>query len=75
MFALYILHYSFSVNVLVNSAPRPGGFYVSPSEGVEFSTLFSFSASNWQDVNLPLTYSFGRRFFSSLATSQTSYAV
>ena len=48
-----------SVVVYINSNPRPGFFNVRPDRGVELSTLFSFSATFWQDNDLPLGFAFG----------------
>eukprot|EP01031_Cornospumella_fuschlensis_P028622 gene28623-34552_t len=50
---------SSSINIFVNSPPRPGFFLVSPEEEVELTYLFSFSCSRWVDDDLPLTYQFG----------------
>ena len=48
-----------SVVVYVNSNPRPGVFNAQPDRGVELSTLFSLSATFWQDNDLPLGFAFG----------------
>ena len=45
--------------VTTNGPPSSGSFAVTPAlGGVEVSTVFTFAASNWIDVNLPLTYEF-----------------
>jgi hypothetical protein len=49
---------SLTVTVVVNSPPKLGNFIISPSEGEELTTLFSFSCARWQDDNLPLQYQF-----------------
>jgi hypothetical protein len=56
-----------SVVVITNGAPLPGVFSVSPTSGVALTTPFGFSASLWQDDDLPLTYAFG---FLSKSVSQ-----
>jgi hypothetical protein len=48
-----------SINIVVNSPPQPGNFYVKPNTGVELSQKFTFIAENWQSVNLPISYQFG----------------
>ena len=47
-----------SMEVVTNGAPQPGRFTVSPTTGVEFTTVFDLHASLWEDEDLPLTYSF-----------------
>ena len=47
-----------SVIVTVNSPPKSGRFFVSPTAGVTLSTLFTFIASQWLDDQLPLSYEF-----------------
>jgi hypothetical protein len=49
---------SLTVTVVVNSPPKLGNFIISPAEGEELTTLFSFSCARWQDDNLPLQYQF-----------------
>ena len=49
-----------SVTVLVNAAPMPGKFVVTPPSGTEITDLFTFAASEWFDDNLPLQYQFGQ---------------
>jgi hypothetical protein len=49
---------SLTMTVMVNSPPKLGSFIISPSEGEELTTLFSFSCARWQDDNLPLQYQF-----------------
>ena len=47
-----------TIVVVINQAPRGGGFHVSPSTGYEVQTLFAFKATNWTDRDLPLSYQF-----------------
>jgi uncharacterized membrane protein YgcG len=47
------------IDVVTISSPCPGTFAVSPRNGSEVQTTFTLQASYWDDVNLPLTYSFG----------------
>ena len=49
------------VQVRTNSPPSPGKLVVAPSTGIEFdsSNPFLFTALNWYDDDLPLTYAFG----------------
>lgn len=47
-----------SIQVTVNSPPQPGQFFVTPTEGFQLSDVFSFVAVQWQDTDLPLTFSF-----------------
>jgi hypothetical protein len=58
-FSLHVRDQVTSVSVLVNSAPLPGGLIVSPTTGTSMSTVFTLSAQQWQDLELPLTHSFG----------------
>ena len=48
-----------SLSFDVNEAPSSGRLEVSPSSGYALTTDFSFSALNWVDEDLPLTYLFG----------------
>jgi len=48
-----------SIAVVVNTAPLPGVFEVSPGNGTALNTMFSFSASQWADDDVPLSYEFG----------------
>jgi hypothetical protein len=48
-----------SVQVVTVSTPTPGSFAVSPTAGIELATLFSLTASSWDDAYYPLQYSFG----------------
>lgn len=57
-FSLQCGESSSTVTVTTNGAPLPGVFTVSPSTGVELSTLFTFTAVQWSDPDLPLTYQF-----------------
>jgi hypothetical protein len=54
-----------SLIVVRNFPPSPGLFSVTPASGIEFSTSFMFSATYWNDVDLPLSYVFGYRPFGS----------
>ena len=56
-----------SLTVTTNGAPLPGLFTLTPAEGDELSTVFQFSASQWTDTDLPLTYQFGFESVTSLA--------
>jgi hypothetical protein len=51
--------HSSSITVDVNAPPMLGGFEVTPSTGTALQDYFTFSASRWQDVHLPLSYQFG----------------
>jgi hypothetical protein len=55
-----------SVMVVTNSPPTPGFCQISPASGQALSTVFTFTASAWVDVDLPLSYEFG---FMSPATN------
>eukprot|EP01034_Spumella_vulgaris_P038536 gene38536-47586_t len=48
-----------TVQVIVNAPPKLGAFSVDPPTGTELTTPFTFSASQWQDPQLPLKYQFG----------------
>lgn len=50
---------SATVIIAVNAPPSPGVFAVSPRSGAQLTTPFTFSASQWDDPDLPLQYSFG----------------
>jgi hypothetical protein len=47
------------ITVTTNGPPIGGTFKVDPKEGLELSTPFDFSATQWSDTDLPITYSFG----------------
>ena len=47
------------ISIPVNSSPAPGQFSIMPSSGVELSTVFYFTATYWDDVDIPLSYEFG----------------
>ena len=57
---------SASMTISVNARPSPGSFSISPacdniyygSCGIPFETLFEFSASNWVDEHIPISYVF-----------------
>jgi hypothetical protein len=57
-----------STIVTTNGAPLPGTFSVNPEIGVELSTVFTFSAAQWSDPDLPLTYQFGFQSAVSLSS-------
>jgi hypothetical protein len=69
-----------STTVTTNGAPLPGSFYVTPEAGVELLTTFTFTAVQWSDPDLPLTYQFGFQSAVSLSNlvivsrSELSYA-
>lgn len=50
---------SSTIQISTNGPPTPGTFAVSPLTGVEMSDKFTFTADQWTDANLPLTYQFG----------------
>ena len=47
------------VSVTMNEAPASGRLDVAPRAGWALATAFAFSATNWEDEDLPLTYIFG----------------
>ena len=49
-----------SIVITTNSPPLPGSFSIDPPDGTMFSTKFTFSALNWEDVDLPLTFEFAK---------------
>jgi hypothetical protein len=46
------------ITVAINAPPTLGSFEVSPSTGSAYIEPFHFTCSNWQDVDLPLSYLF-----------------
>ena len=48
-----------TITISMNDAPSPGTLDISPSSGIELSTLFLLEASFWNDDDLPLRYDFG----------------
>lgn len=48
-----------SITVTTNGAPQPGRFTITPANGTELVTTFTFSAAEWVDTDLPITYEFG----------------
>jgi hypothetical protein len=53
---------SSSLLFVVNQGPTGGSLAVSPTSGIAFSTVFQYTAQNWQDgddSDLPLSYSYG----------------
>lgn len=69
-----------SVTVTTNGSPLPGALVITPMEGTELSTTFSFFAQQWTDPDLPLTYQFAFESSTSLTNlvivskSEFSYA-
>jgi len=47
------------VTLTINEAPSSGYVSVDPYYGLALKTKFTFSATNWEDDDLPLTYTFG----------------
>jgi hypothetical protein len=47
------------ISIIINSAPMPGNFRVSPGTGYSLIDPFMFSCSNWISDYLPLSYQFG----------------
>eukprot|EP01034_Spumella_vulgaris_P030758 gene30758-38018_t len=47
---------STSITIVTNGGPLPGTFSISPSTGSELTTSFLFSANQFTDSDLPLTY-------------------
>ena len=56
-----------AINIEVNGNPTPGTFATTPAAGFELQTMFTLTASGWNDVDLPLSYSFG--YYSSSSSS------
>jgi len=48
-----------TLSLVMNEAPSSGSLLVSPSSGFSLDTAFKFTALNWVDEDLPLTYVFG----------------
>jgi hypothetical protein len=65
---------SLTVTVMVNSPPKLGSFIISPAEGEELTTLFSFSCARWQDDDLPLQYQFSYLTFTGNKLTMRSIA-
>jgi len=53
------LSYSGIANVMTNGAPFAGYLNVYPLQGIALQTEFLFAAFNWEDDDIPLTYTFG----------------
>lgn len=49
---------SLSVTVTTNGPPSGGQLVITPSVGFAYNTTFTWSATGWQDANLPLVYIF-----------------
>lgn len=70
---------SAAITVSTNGAPLPGRFSVLPMNGTELLTLFQFSAAEWSDPDLPLTFQFAfyapepKAFLVIQGQSQTAY--
>jgi hypothetical protein len=50
-----------SIAIEVNRPPQPGNCDVYPKEGFGLTDIYSFSCSNWVDVDLPILYEFSYR--------------
>ena len=50
-----------SVEVSVLSPPSPGTLTLSPQSGTAVQTVFTLTAADWQDEDVPLTFTFGYR--------------
>ncbi len=61
---------SSSIVVSTNGAPTGGSYSVQPREEEELSTLFSMTATQWVDVDLPLSYQFGYLTVSSSGSAE-----
>jgi hypothetical protein len=48
-----------SLEIAVNDKPQPGLLIVTPTSGVELSTIFFLAATSWADPDGPLLYEFG----------------
>jgi len=48
-----------TVSLTMNEPPSSGSIDVSPNNGYALDTSFTFTATNWVDNDLPLTYIFG----------------
>ena len=69
---------SASVAVTTNAPPQPGLFRCTPGQGFEVKTSFQFSALQWQDSSLPISYQFGMitssgAFLSLQSRSESSF--
>lgn len=84
-FTAYTFSFSCGENVaqistLTSTRPAYGDFVITPGSGIELDTVFTMTASNWFDENIPLTYLF--LFLSEAQTqlvaqgqSEVSYAL
>lgn len=45
-----------SIEVFIAKPPQPGKFDVTPRRGLQLAQLFQFSAVQWYDSNVPLSY-------------------
>lgn len=48
-----------SIMALANDVPTGGEIQVHPANGIELQTLFDLKMLNWNDTDLPLSFSFG----------------
>jgi len=48
-----------SVAIRINQPPILGSFIVTPSSGLAFETSFAFASTDWEDIDLPFSFSFG----------------
>jgi hypothetical protein len=58
-----------TISIFTNGPPQPGEFLVTPENGVSILDDFLFSASGWEDSDLPLTFEFG--FYTASGIYQT----
>ena len=55
----------FSMEVVPNTLPMPGNFFVTPAQGLSMADTFTFQAELWRSDHLPLRYLFGFQSVSS----------
>jgi hypothetical protein len=48
-----------SIRITTNGPPSPGFFVVMPKDGFALNTSFVFSASQWTDDDIPISFDFG----------------
>jgi hypothetical protein len=73
IFTLSCGNSSTSITVSTNGAPNGGRLSVYPEHGEELQTIFTWFASEWSDIDLPLTYQFG--FLSDLSSGNSEVIV
>jgi hypothetical protein len=61
-----------TVSLTMNEPPSSGDIDVTPKNGYALDTSFTFTATNWVDDDLPLTYIFGTTGVNSDATLDTT---